>query len=292
MFSNWKVRNMGCGARSYVVVRDDLSFAHVVQFHRSAKGNMIKFESHESAVKRARKLNALESAKETKAATPVATPAETPKQTTNPIHDGAALGSWLWPNRTISKAESGQLREEHNALVNAFDRLVTMRISENRAALAHEVDYPWDARYDSTGGEKPWVVSRRVGGVLEYMSTASGELIRFRHHESAANVARKKRNAAPPTMTTPSGKVVPLANGGLVPANSARVSAMIDPATAYVRRPTAHDPLTIGRDACRIIIEELATLQENHNTRAPSVLRAAIRRFATTVRPLIPDYDQ
>jgi hypothetical protein len=26
--------------------------------------------------------------------------------------------TWLWPNRTIGKAESGVLREEHNAAVN------------------------------------------------------------------------------------------------------------------------------------------------------------------------------
>jgi hypothetical protein len=32
--------------------------------------------------------------------------------------------SWLWPDRTISKRESRQLREEHNALVNASAELV------------------------------------------------------------------------------------------------------------------------------------------------------------------------
>lgn len=29
------------------------------------------------------------------------------------------MKTWLWPNRTISKTESAQLREEHNATVNA-----------------------------------------------------------------------------------------------------------------------------------------------------------------------------
>lgn len=32
--------------------------------------------------------------------------------------------SWLWPDRTIGKRESRQLREEHNALVNASAELV------------------------------------------------------------------------------------------------------------------------------------------------------------------------
>lgn len=32
--------------------------------------------------------------------------------------------SWLWPDHSISKAESRQLREEHNALVNAYAALV------------------------------------------------------------------------------------------------------------------------------------------------------------------------
>ena len=27
---------------------------------------------------------------------------------------------WLWPDRQISKTESRELREEHNALVNAY----------------------------------------------------------------------------------------------------------------------------------------------------------------------------
>ncbi len=31
--------------------------------------------------------------------------------------------SWLWPDRTISKRESRQLREEHNALVNQCSEL-------------------------------------------------------------------------------------------------------------------------------------------------------------------------
>jgi hypothetical protein len=30
---------------------------------------------------------------------------------------------WLWPDRTIGKAESRQLREEHNALVNEATRM-------------------------------------------------------------------------------------------------------------------------------------------------------------------------
>lgn len=30
---------------------------------------------------------------------------------------------WLWPDHTIAKAESRQLREEHNALVNENERL-------------------------------------------------------------------------------------------------------------------------------------------------------------------------
>lgn len=32
---------------------------------------------------------------------------------------------WLWPNRTIGKGESGQLREEHNAAVNKIEDLKT-----------------------------------------------------------------------------------------------------------------------------------------------------------------------
>ena len=32
--------------------------------------------------------------------------------------------SWLWPDRTIGKAESRQLREEHNALVNSHAELL------------------------------------------------------------------------------------------------------------------------------------------------------------------------
>lgn len=38
------------------------------------------------------------------------------------------FNSWLWPDRTISKAESRQLRDEHNAAVNEIATL--------RAALA------------------------------------------------------------------------------------------------------------------------------------------------------------
>lgn len=30
---------------------------------------------------------------------------------------------WLWPDRTIGKQESRQLREEHNAVVHEVDRL-------------------------------------------------------------------------------------------------------------------------------------------------------------------------
>jgi len=32
----------------------------------------------------------------------------------------SSFQSWLWPNRVIGKRESGELREEHNALVNAL----------------------------------------------------------------------------------------------------------------------------------------------------------------------------
>ncbi len=31
---------------------------------------------------------------------------------------------WLWPNHTISKLESGRLREEHNAMANSHDDLL------------------------------------------------------------------------------------------------------------------------------------------------------------------------
>lgn len=34
---------------------------------------------------------------------------------------------WLWPDRTIRKAESGHLREEHNHAVNEWDRLLRER---------------------------------------------------------------------------------------------------------------------------------------------------------------------
>jgi len=33
------------------------------------------------------------------------------------------FSSWLWPDRTIGKRESRELREEHNRLVNAYVRL-------------------------------------------------------------------------------------------------------------------------------------------------------------------------
>ena len=35
------------------------------------------------------------------------------------------MKTWLWPNRTISKTESAQLREEHNATVNTAHELLT-----------------------------------------------------------------------------------------------------------------------------------------------------------------------
>lgn len=38
--------------------------------------------------------------------------------------------SWLWPDRTISKRESRQLREEHNALVNEYAELLKFHQDE------------------------------------------------------------------------------------------------------------------------------------------------------------------
>lgn len=35
------------------------------------------------------------------------------------------FNAWLWPDRTIGKRESRQLREEHNALLNAYDKVKT-----------------------------------------------------------------------------------------------------------------------------------------------------------------------
>ncbi len=32
-----------------------------------------------------------------------------------------AAKCWLWPNRIINKADSGKLRDEHNAAVNEHD---------------------------------------------------------------------------------------------------------------------------------------------------------------------------
>ena len=47
---------------------------------------------------------------------------------------------WLWPDRTIRKAESGHLREEHNHAVNEWDRLLAQR-----DALAYELGGIHDA---------------------------------------------------------------------------------------------------------------------------------------------------
>lgn len=42
--------------------------------------------------------------------------------------------SWLWPDRTIGKAESRALREEHNALVN-----VAAKLAENAEAMFEDL---------------------------------------------------------------------------------------------------------------------------------------------------------
>ena len=48
---------------------------------------------------------------------------------------------WLWPDRTIGKRESRQLREDHNATVNAIaDSLA--RVAELEAALSRLVNAP------------------------------------------------------------------------------------------------------------------------------------------------------
>ena len=51
------------------------------------------------------------------------------------------MNTWLWPNRTIGKNESGELREEHNAavtinaeLLEALEELVAERDNEDWAA--------------------------------------------------------------------------------------------------------------------------------------------------------------
>ena len=45
--------------------------------------------------------------------------------------------SWLWPDRAISKTESRELREEHNALVNSHAELIdALRDLAKTAGLA------------------------------------------------------------------------------------------------------------------------------------------------------------
>jgi hypothetical protein len=36
------------------------------------------------------------------------------------------MQAWLWPNRVIGKRESGELREEHNALLNSHTELLAV----------------------------------------------------------------------------------------------------------------------------------------------------------------------
>lgn len=48
--------------------------------------------------------------------------------------------SWLWPDRTIGKAESRNLREEHNALVNAHvEAIQQLRELEHALATGSEL---------------------------------------------------------------------------------------------------------------------------------------------------------
>lgn len=51
--------------------------------------------------------------------------------------------SWLWPDRTIGKRESRDLREEHNALVNSHAELVDLiRDINTRMAKALPLTWP------------------------------------------------------------------------------------------------------------------------------------------------------
>lgn len=48
----------------------------------------------------------------------------------------AASKAWLWPDRLISSTESGELREEHNRVVNREERLENLLL----AALVYVED--------------------------------------------------------------------------------------------------------------------------------------------------------
>ena len=52
--------------------------------------------------------------------------------------------SWLWPDHTIGKRESRQLREEQNALVNAYNEVLNVLrecITEDGAACWKSREY-------------------------------------------------------------------------------------------------------------------------------------------------------
>jgi hypothetical protein len=67
--------------------------------------------------------------------------------------------SWLWPDRTIGKRESRQLREEHNALVNSHEELVGL------LRRAHSALQTMD-----TSGD--WIVSGLAGEIRSALAKA------------------------------------------------------------------------------------------------------------------------
>ena len=82
-------------------------------------------------------------------------------------------GTWLWPNRTIGKRESGELRDEHNALVN--------RHAEVLVALRRMIpDFVFGIESDTWGDRS---IEGEVSGIVLQTDDieAALELVRPKH---------------------------------------------------------------------------------------------------------------